>query len=1141
MATAASNPVPAIVNPDNQEDARGKVLSSPGVDEESSETEEEVGAQDQQDRATEGPLGARKIAKYAPYHQVTNSDPFKGGVARPTGSDMHWALQVGIKYGTAQNGYEALPEPGRGRYRCPACATRFQLSESLADHMNQVHSMGLEPNFCNEYSVAELVSGVNNLAVGKKFRVDDGETKPKFVLKKPAEVKIPWMGHPIYNFENEPISLETIHDEEGEVFARYREPPQGQLSTERPAIDLRRRLRPGDDAEPEVEPPTARRPLIPAALTSQLWWTKMIDPVTNMERQRRANGEAVEEPEEESFSHMSPWRNVVRAWEMRNHENLITQSWHEVCYPDPHPADMTVLTQGATMTPTVMKEGQWDTWSYGDLMVPEHLRSMMAKDHDGHDVMSDVKKNRKWYHVIRPLLDSLGFKMVGKDGSEWNPPNGVIYYQDFYGRFESLQKKYRVPDPSLFVNHEVIHYIAHQSDIAQALNQWEEHALQEEHFIFDTRMCVPGRLEQFQQQTKYEANDSKTGVETAFARCQTFQLHGPINVVEDWTLFLSYVEDSIERLPVWDRPSKTNDIEMASSYVGRTPLTFVKTGASTRKTEELSNSQESETKRRRVENIVALLDHEQNTGSGDVTMSASSGEPLTINTNDVLELQRDPMDRTETSPVDVLDQGEDEELVLSTTKELKVMKEEDEIKYWKQMWKECEHGLSLNLDPSTTRDSFFDRKMKAIVAAKEEKHRMFDSYLIQRFPLNESQRNVRGSGHYDPNIQWYSENLVGTLAMSPQRELAWAVMRTLIRSTPSPSEAEEHRKETRMSYDDVADKMLNFFLQYHGDERDIRGEKVYQPRAANREQRLTEHLAAIIKNRKLSVVELQYRLVSLSNDAIFYEQVVQWWQAIGKIILPRLRERKVIDQNLHTLPQLLTFMYKVMTTVYMKDISHIGAMGQYGNDGAACEEGSEQIHITDFGNQLYAQVIRDGSLPNYTDITPGFSDEDKGDVLETMMGLNFLEKEHRVSFADMGITALEDAQETMLKVEWYTFRRGLEWSLAYFQEASPITAIVAMREACTNYVSYVGERGMTLNPVMRSRRCLGCGKKRNNAKQAKSITCYPRLFQSLVGHLESNGCVQDFIRGVDDLRFEHFYNLDDVMKKWWKRRKRAFV
>eukprot|EP00971_Amphidinium_carterae_P239176 4748039-Amphidinium_carterae.1 len=81
-----------------------------------------------------------------------------------------------------------------------------------------------------------------------------------------------------------------------------------------------------------------------------------------------------------------------------------------------------------------------------------------------------------------------------------------------------------------------------------------------------------------------------------------------------------------------------------------------------------------------------------------------------------------------------------------------------------------------------------------------------------------------------------------------------------------------------------------------------------------------------------------------------------------------------------------------------------------------------------------------------------------------MMGLNFLEKEQRLTFADMGITALEDAQETMMKVEWYTFRKGLEWSLSYFHNCSPITAIVAMREACSNYVSYVGDRGVTLNP-----------------------------------------------------------------------------
>eukprot|EP00971_Amphidinium_carterae_P131267 2600101-Amphidinium_carterae.1 len=229
-AAATSSSAPAVTNHDGKGDSRGKVLSSPGVDEVSSESEEEIGAQDQQDRATEGPLGARKIAKYVPYHRVTNSDVFKGGVMWPTGSDVGWANQVGLRTGDAYNGYEKTPDPRRGHYVCPVCNARSHLSEVLADHMCASHDLGLE---------------------------------------------------------------------------------------------LRRRLQPGDEAKPEVEPPTAKRPLIPAAMTSQLWWTKMVDPVTRRER------ELGEVPEEESFSNMSPWRNLVRAWEMRNHERLIERTWHE--------------------------------------------------------------------------------------------------------------------------------------------------------------------------------------------------------------------------------------------------------------------------------------------------------------------------------------------------------------------------------------------------------------------------------------------------------------------------------------------------------------------------------------------------------------------------------------------------------------------------------------------------------------------------------------------------------------------------------------------------------------------------------------------------------------------------------------------
>eukprot|EP00971_Amphidinium_carterae_P168254 3333696-Amphidinium_carterae.1 len=138
---------------------------------------------------------------------------------------------------------------------------------------------------------------------------------------------------------------------------------------------------------------------------------------------------------------------------------------------------------------------------------------------------------------------------------------------------------------------------------------------------------------------------------------------------------------------------------MVSSYVARTPFSFVKSASTTRKNDELTDSQESESKRRKVEELVSLLDTAPDSGQKDVTMGTSSGEVLYLrggkdgeqrapHPSEVLALQEETLDRTGSSPVDVLDQGEEDELVLSTTKELKVMKEEDEIQFWKQMWKE---------------------------------------------------------------------------------------------------------------------------------------------------------------------------------------------------------------------------------------------------------------------------------------------------------------------------------------------------------------------------------------------------------------------------------------------------------------------
>eukprot|EP00971_Amphidinium_carterae_P271142 5380734-Amphidinium_carterae.1 len=194
-------------------------------------------------------------------------------------------------------------------------------------------------------------------------------------------------------------------------------------------------------------------------MTSKLWWTKMTGPVGNgalggtLARAPGATGTGAATGER-SFRSMSPLRNLVRAWEMRNYEKLKTFSWREVTFIEQHPADMSILTQGAVMTPTVLIEGRWDTWSYADLMAPDTLLSMLRKDSEGHENMGDDKNEARLEHVIRPHLDSLGFKLMGKNGTEWKPEDGLTYYTWIKAEWAYLKKKVRIPDPSLFINHD---------------------------------------------------------------------------------------------------------------------------------------------------------------------------------------------------------------------------------------------------------------------------------------------------------------------------------------------------------------------------------------------------------------------------------------------------------------------------------------------------------------------------------------------------------------------------------------------------------------------------------------------------------------------------------------------------------------
>eukprot|EP00971_Amphidinium_carterae_P158180 3135627-Amphidinium_carterae.3 len=69
--------------------------------------------------------------------------------------------------------------------------------------------------------------------------------------------------------------------------------------------------------------------------------------------------------------------------------------------------------------------------------------------------------------------------------------------------------------------------------------------------------------------------------------------------------------------------------------------------------------------------------------------------------------------------------------------------------------------------------------------------------------------------------------------------------------------------------------------------------------------------------------------------------------------------------------------------------------------------------------------------------------------------------------------------------------------------------------------------------------CLGCGKKRAKRKRNR-FSCYPRLIEGLVTHIEE-GCVHNYFQGAKDMKFTKYVNISDTMNRWWQKRQRAFV
>eukprot|EP00971_Amphidinium_carterae_P094998 1879733-Amphidinium_carterae.1 len=117
---------------------------------------------------------------------------------------------------------------------------------------------------------------------------------------------------------------------------------------------------------------------------------------------------------------------------------------------DPHPADMTILTQGTTMTPTVMLEGRWDTWSYADLMDPDAFFNMLVRDSWKHEKLEMSQKQYKWLHVILPLCASLGYQLMINEENSVFPADGGKYYELMNrGAITSVRRCVRIPDASV--------------------------------------------------------------------------------------------------------------------------------------------------------------------------------------------------------------------------------------------------------------------------------------------------------------------------------------------------------------------------------------------------------------------------------------------------------------------------------------------------------------------------------------------------------------------------------------------------------------------------------------------------------------------------------------------------------------------
>eukprot|EP00971_Amphidinium_carterae_P174926 3467670-Amphidinium_carterae.1 len=295
---------------------------------------------------------------------------------------------------------------------------------------------------------------------------------------------------------------------------------------------------------------------------------------------------------------------------MRNYDGVKEYGWNGGIdwVNDPPPADMTILTQGATMTPTMMIEGRWDTWSYADLMDPETFCEILKQDSFNQKHLSNEQRQYKWLHIISPLCAALGYELMSGTDASYHPADGDKYYILMeMNAIAYLKRCARIPDAAVHVNHELIHYVAQSFDCAKLLRLWKKRA---EFFkVYEGEQeglsgCrFPHAIEN-KYDDQRDLGDVPTGIEKGLSRYGVLKLHDALEAITDWSLHKSVLPDRVHHMAIWVGQKKyvgDEEIELDASFQGRTPLLFVKSTSSTRRKEKDPEGKPTDLKKRRVE------------------------------------------------------------------------------------------------------------------------------------------------------------------------------------------------------------------------------------------------------------------------------------------------------------------------------------------------------------------------------------------------------------------------------------------------------------------------------------------------------------------------------------------------------------